>query len=88
MGSEMCIRDSNSVNIINCLKTLLHPYLPFSTQALHEMLGLEGGVEKNGWTWKSQELTPGHKLGEVKRLFDKLDDSVAEEELNRLGSES
>ena len=79
---------NNSVNIINCLKTLLHPYLPFSTQALHEMLGLEGGVEKNGWTWKSQELTPGHKLGEVKRLFDKLDDSVAEEELNRLDSES
>jgi len=79
---------NNSVNIINCLKTLLHPYLPFSTQALHEMLGLEGGVETNGWTWKSQELTPGHKLGEVKRLFDKLDDSVAEEELNRLGSES
>lgn len=79
---------NNSVNIINCLKTLLHPYLPFSTQALHEMLGLEGGVEKNGWTWKSQELAPGHKLGEVKRLFDKLDDSVAEEELNRLGSES
>ena len=79
---------NNSVNIINCLKTLLHPYLPFSTQALHEMLGLEGGVEKNGWTWKSQELTPGHKLGEVKRLFDKLDDSVAEEELSRLGSES
>ena len=79
---------NNSVNIINCLKTLLHPYLPFSTQSLHEMLGLEGGVEKNGWTWKSQELTPGHKLGEVKRLFDKLDDSVAEEELNRLGSES
>ena len=79
---------NNSVNIINCLKTLLHPYLPFSTQALHKMLGLEGGVEKNGWTWKSQELTPGHKLGEVKRLFDKLDDSVAEEELTRLGSES
>ena len=79
---------NNSLNIINCLKTLLHPYLPFSTQALHEMLGLEGGVEKNGWNWNSQELTPGHKLGEVKRLFDKLDDSVAEEELNRLGSES
>ena len=79
---------NNSVNIINCLKTLLHPYLPFSTQALHEMLGLEGGVEKNGWNWNSQELTPGHKLGEVKRLFDKLDDSVAEEELSRLGSES
>ena len=79
---------NNSVNIINCLKTLLHPYLPFSTQALHEMLGLEGGVEKNGWTWKSQELTPGHKLGEVKRLFDKLDDSVSEEELNRRGSEA
>ena len=79
---------NNSLNIINCLKTLLHPYLPFSTQALHEMLGLEGGVEKNGWNWNSQELTPGHKLGEVKRLFDKLDDSVAEEELSRLGSES
>ena len=79
---------NNSLNIINCLKTLLHPYLPFSTQELHEMLGLEGGVEKNGWNWNSQELAPGHKLGEVKRLFHKLDDSVAEEELSRLGSES
>ena len=79
---------NNSVNIINSLKTVLHPYLPFSTQSLQEMLGLAGEVGKNGWNWNPQEVCSGHKLGEVKRLFDKLDDSIAEEELSRLSSES
>ena len=79
---------NNSVNIINCLKTVLHPYLPFSTQSLQEMLGLAGEVGKNGWNWNPQEVCSGHKLGEVKRLFHKLDDSIAEEELSRLSSES
>ncbi|HIC48759.1 MAG TPA: methionine--tRNA ligase [Dehalococcoidia bacterium] len=79
---------NNSVNIINCLKTVLHPYLPFSTQALQEMLGLAGEAGKNGWSWNPQEVSAGHKLGEVKRLFDKLDDSIVEEELSRLSSES
>ena len=77
-----------SVNIINCLKTVLHPYLPFSTQALQEMLGLAGEVEKNDWSWNPQEVPDDHKLGEVKRLFDKLEDSIAEAELSRLSSES
>ena len=77
-----------SVNIINCLKTVLHPYLPFSTQALQEMLGLAGEVEKNYWSWNPQEVPDDHKLGEVKRLFDKLEDSIAEAELSRLSSES
>ena len=77
-----------SVNIINCLKTVLHPYLPFSTQALQEMLGLAGEVEKNYWSWNPQEVRDDHKLGEVKRLFDKLEDSIAEAELSRLSSES
>ena len=77
-----------SVNIINCLKTVLHPYLPFSTQALQEMLGLACEVEKNDWSWNPQEVPDDHKLGEVKRLFDKLEDSIAEAELSRLSSES
>ena len=77
-----------SVNIINCLKTVLHPYLPFSTQALQAMLGLAGEVEKNDWSWNPQEVPDDHKLGEVKRLFDKLEDSIAEAELSRLSSES
>ena len=78
----------NSINIINCLKTVLHPYLPFSTQALQEMLGLTGKVEANGWRWNPQEISGGHKLGKLERLFTKFDDSVVEEELNRIGSEA
>ncbi|MGI6207075.1 MAG: methionine--tRNA ligase [Anaerolineae bacterium] len=32
------------IQVINSLKTLLYPYLPFSSQALHEMLGFEGDL--------------------------------------------
>ncbi|MGQ9554785.1 MAG: methionine--tRNA ligase [Anaerolineae bacterium] len=32
------------LRVINCLKTLFYPYLPFSSQALHNMLGYDGDL--------------------------------------------
>ena len=68
---------------ISCLKTVLFPFLPFSSQKVHEYLGFDGRVEEAGW--KPQPPPPGQRLQEPKPLFTKLDNSLVEEETRRLG---
>ena len=69
--------------VINQLKTMLYPFLPFSSQKVHELLGFDGSMEKYGWKW--HDLPPGQKLLEPQPLFTKLDDSLVEEETRKLG---
>ncbi len=73
------------LNVINCLKTTFSPFLPFSAEKLHSMLGFEGSSSDNGWNWNPDEVIPGQKLGEPKALFIKLEESVIDEEISRLG---
>ncbi|GBD10596.1 Methionine--tRNA ligase [bacterium HR23] len=68
--------------VVSALKTCFAPFLPFSSQRLHRMLGLEGAVEQAGWT--VQEPTPGQPLGPPEPLFAKLEERVVEEEVQRL----
>ncbi len=68
---------------ISCLKTALYPFLPFSSQKVHEYLGFEGNVEDYGW--QPQPLPPGRKLLAPQPLFSKLDKDVVEEETSRMG---
>lgn len=68
---------------ISRLKTALYPFLPFSSQKVHEFLGFEGNVEDYGW--QPQVPPPGQKLVEPQPLFTKLDDSLVEEETRRMG---
>ncbi len=72
-----------ALNVIANLKTMLYPFLPFSSQRLHEYLGFTGRIEDYGWNW--QELPPGQKLLPPQPLFSKLDDSLVEEEAKKLG---
>ena len=72
-----------TLQVIAQLKTMLYPFLPFSSQKLHEYLGFTGRVESQGWKW--QELPPGQKLLPPQPLFSKLDDSLVEEETKKLG---
>ncbi len=69
--------------IISHLKTMLYPFLPFSSQKLHEYLGFTGKVEDFGW--KLHPPQPGQKLQEPQPLFSKLDEDLAEGEASRLG---
>ena len=73
-----------ALNVISSLKTLLYPFLPFSSQKAHEYLGFDGKVEEYGW--KPQTPPPGQKLREPKPLFVKLDESIIEEETKRIGT--
>jgi len=69
--------------VISCLKTALYPFLPFSSQKVHEYLGFEGKVEDYGW--QPHPPSPGQKLIPPQPLFSKLDEEIIEEETKRLG---
>ena len=71
-----------AINAISGLKTCTYPYLPFSAQRLHELLGLGGKVEDTGW--RAQPVLEGRPLRQPRPLFEKLDESLAEEENQRL----
>ena len=64
------------------LKTLTFPFIPFSAQELHRLLGFPGDTRDAGWT--AQRPIPGQVLPEPQPLFTKLDDSVVEEEMQRM----
>jgi methionyl-tRNA synthetase len=97
-----------ALNAIDCLKTLLAPVLPFSSQRLHEVLGYGGSIfgaqsiqtfqesskshlaltfDGGALTerWAPSQLSPGQMLQRPRPLFKKLDESIVEEELARMG---
>lgn len=76
-----------SLSVINCLKTTMYPFLPFSSQRVHNMLGLAGDVRDSGWAWDAGELRAGQELGEPVRLFEKLDEAVIAAEWERMGDD-
>jgi len=69
--------------VLSCLKTLLYPFLPFSSHKLHEFLGFDGNVEDDGW--RLYLPSPGQKLLPPKPLFSKLDEELIDEETSRIG---
>jgi methionyl-tRNA synthetase len=98
-----------ALRVIDSLKTLFYPFLPFSSQALHHFLGYDGDIlgrqyidtlqEEQGThqalrydgsgvelQWTPSQLPAGQDLRQPKPLFEKLDESIVEEELARLGS--
>jgi methionyl-tRNA synthetase len=62
---------------------MLYPFLPFSSQRLHEYLGFEGRIEDYGW--KLHPPLAGQKLPEPRPLFTKLEEKLIDEETARLG---
>ena len=74
-----------SLSVINCLKTALYPYLPFSSQRLHQMLGFDGSLQDDGWSWRQDALNAGQPLADPQPLFAKLDEAIIERETERIG---
>ena len=83
-GVEHCLH--TAVVVLSFLKTMLYPFLPFSSHKLHFLLGLPGNLDEAGWT--PQVPQPGQKLPFPTPLFAKLDDHLVEEEVGRLGQAS
>jgi methionyl-tRNA synthetase len=72
-----------ALNVISGLRTALYPFLPFSSQKLHQLLGFDGSVAEDGWRLRT--LSPGQKLLPPEPLFIKLDEELVAEETGRLG---
>ena len=72
-----------AISVLSCLRIVLYPFLPFSSQKLHEFLGFKGNVGDDGWQLILP--TPGQKLLPPKPLFSKLDEKLVAEETSRLG---
>jgi methionyl-tRNA synthetase len=76
-----------ALGIISRLKTMLYPFLPFSSQKVHEYLGFKGKVEDYAQQKPLKPLPePGQRLQKPEPLFVKLDEALVEEETGRLGS--
>ena len=98
-----------ALKAIDSLKVLFAPFLPFSSERLHQYLGYAGALfgrlhtttfeEKGGRThkalcydpdgatgrWEPSDLPAGQALRKPEPLFKKLDESIVEEELARIG---
>jgi methionyl-tRNA synthetase len=74
--------------IISRLKNMLYPFMPCSSQKVHEYLGFEGSIEEYARKTRGVQPLPqpGQKLREPKPLFTKLDESIIEEETRRIGA--
>ena len=70
------------LNILSCLKTITYPFMPFSAQRLHTLLGFPGKAEDNGWRF--QEIEVGKPFPQPTPLYTKLDEDVSEKETLRL----
>ncbi len=62
---------ATALNVINALKSLLHPILPFSTARLHEDLSQPGTVLDAGW--KYQPIAAGTRLQPARPLYTKIE---------------
>jgi methionyl-tRNA synthetase len=71
-----------AISVLSCLRTALYPFLPFSSQKLHEYLGFAGQVKDSGWKFSPPQA--GQKLTAPQALFIKLDEKQVEVENQRL----
>jgi methionyl-tRNA synthetase len=84
-ATTLCV----AIRVLNCLKVILSPFLPFSSQSLHEFLGFDGRIEDEKWDFNYlvKAIKPGHPLRQPKPLYTKLELQVVDEETQRLGGQ-
>ena len=73
------------LSVLSALKTILYPFLPFSSDKLHNFLGFNDEIKTSGWTFEMP--SPGTKLPPPQPLFTKLDEEIIAEESSRIGRE-
>jgi len=76
-----------AMQAINCLKTILYPFMPFSSQKVHEFLGFDGPIEEGAWDFDTivGDIKAGADLRQPSPLYTKLDPELIEEEVQKLG---
>ena len=82
-GTNSCV--FLAVNAVRSLAIAIYPFLPESSQKIWVQLGLDGNVSTEMFDEISSiTLKHGHKLGQVSPLFEKVEESVIEEQKSKL----
>ena len=68
-----------TLSVINCLRIVMEPFLPFSSMKLKNMLGFSNTNSSN-WEWGHNDVIPGNPIKKPDPLFKKLDDLIIEAE--------
>ncbi|MFH1789220.1 MAG: methionine--tRNA ligase [Candidatus Altiarchaeota archaeon] len=67
-------------NLVRSIAILANPFLPASSQKIWDILKLPGKVSEQSWGSAGElGIKPGHKIGKVETLYDKIEDSQIEE---------
>ena len=76
-----------AIQALNCLKVMLAPYLPFTSQKVHEFLGFDGDVSAEPWDFDAlvASIKPGAPLRNPSALYTKLDVPEVEQDADQLG---
>ena len=72
------------LSVLVALKTMLYPFLPFSSERLHSFLGFDGSVKEGGW--RIESLPAEQVLRQPEPLFVKLEEDIVAKESSQLGS--
>jgi len=76
-----------SVNAVRSLAIAIYPFLPKSSQKIWAQLGMDGDVSEQPFDEISNiTIKQGHKLGKISPLFEKVEESVIEEQKKKLGA--
>ncbi len=71
------------------LAVLLSPVLPYTSEEIWKMLKLDGTAASAGWDTASEmRVETGVQIGGLKILFNKIEDSVIEEEIRKTASDN
>ncbi len=83
---ETCATTLNlCAQTIRSLAVLMHPFLPFNSQKVWQMLLLDGRPEDAEWDKIADlQLPDGYQLGKPVILFRKIEDDVIQAEIDRL----
>ena len=83
-ATSLCV----AIQVINCLKVILAPFLPFSSQKVHGYLGFDGRVEAESWEFEPlvKAIRGGNSLRQPAPLYTKLDPQTVVAESERLGT--
>ncbi len=78
-----------ALQIASALAVLSEPFLPFTSEKLKNMLNVtlspvEGSVQWNDISTKSELLKPGHKVNKAELLFSKIEDEQVQQQLDKL----
>ncbi|HEX9006822.1 MAG TPA: methionine--tRNA ligase [Bacteroidota bacterium] len=77
---------NTSIQLVRALAVLSSPVIPFAAERIWKMLSLPGSAAGASWESAGRPLVPtDQRLGSPEILFTKIEDSVIEKELKKLG---